>query len=298
MPILIPSWKKRVIMLVLTAALASYGCSGSSGGDGGGYYGVFVGISNYQVSAYNLNYADDDAIEIAQTLAAGANWDWGNIILLLNEEAGKTAIREAIFAMASRMSSDDHFVFYFSGHGTFGPDLPPFDEADGLEEYLVPNDALRGSTANDISDDELESWLAAIPGSNVAVITDASWSGGIFKSINRVKFISRSDEAVFSGPTGRGNFLKDIGRPGYIVITASDDHESPSESSILQHGVFTYYLLEGLMGDADANGNLSISVEELYDFSAPRVNAFQGSEGVHPQMRDLHPGQFDLLKMR
>ncbi len=78
-------------------------------------------------------------------------------------------------------------------------------------------------------------------------------------------------------------------------MTASDVHESPIESSLLGHGVFTYYLVEGLDGPADVNGNLNVSAEEAYNYAAPRSTAFY--QGMHPQLRDLHSGAFPLLEL-
>jgi uncharacterized caspase-like protein len=283
-----------LFLVCLVLCLTISGCS-SGGGDatGGIYHAVIVGVSNYQVSRFNLQYGDNDALDFNQVLLTGANWDRGRMTILLNGAATKEAIRDAIFTAAGRMGPDDFFVFFFSGHGTFGPDLPPIDEADGLDEYIAPHDALESSFSLDIRDDELDNWLHSIPGANVCLIADSSFSGGLFKGTQRVKFIARPwHEEQWDGRRPDGT-LKDVNWPRSIVLTASDDDESPIESPVLGNGVFTYYLVEGLEGPANVSGNSFISAEEAYGYAAPRSTAFFG--GMHPQMLDSHPGQYRLI---
>ena len=281
---------RLAVLLVLSTGLLFGGCSGI-GGVEGNYYAVIVGVSLYQVSKWNLNYADDDAIDFRNVILTGENWDPGRITMLLNGQATRAAIQNAIFNMAARMGPDDYFVFFFSGHGTFGPDFAPVDEPDGLDEFLVPHDSLETVWDLDIRDEELENWLLAVPGSNVAVILDSSFSGGMSKGTHRVKSISRPwNEEQTSTPR---HGMRDIGNSGYVVITASQPHESPIETSILGNGVFTYYLVEGLYGPANVDGNGFISTEEGYNYSAPRSTAFYG--GMHPYMKDLHSGQYKLV---
>jgi uncharacterized caspase-like protein len=211
--------------------------------------------------------------------------------LLLNSQATKAGIRDAIFATAGRMGPDDFFVFFFSGHGTWGPDFPPVDEVDGLDEFLIPHDALEFSFANDIRDDELENWLGAVPGNNVCVIIDSCFSAGLFKAKDGVKFFFRpwhEGREILS----TDGIAKDVLRPGYVVMTSSDDNESSVEASVLQNGVYTFFLVEGLMGPASADGSF-ISAEQGHNYAAPRSTAFYPE--MHPQILDMHPGPYKLI---
>jgi uncharacterized caspase-like protein len=284
-----------MVVLVIAVILIMAGCS--SGGDGepgsGRYFAVIAGVSLYQLSSINLNYADDDAVDFFNNINTGVNWDPGRITLLLNSQATKSAIRDAIFDTASRMGPDDFFVFYFSGHGTYSNfDVSPIDESDGTDEYLVPHDAQRGSIANLIRDDELDNWLSAVPGNNVCVICDSSFSGGMFKAKYGVKFFLQpwhEDTETFLRSDG---ITKDVRRPGYIVMTASDDDESPIETSALRNGVYTFYLVEGLMGPANTGGN-SISAQEAHDYAASKSTAFWPE--MHPQILDLRGSPYKLI---
>ncbi len=279
--------------VVLVAAACGNLLTGSDS-DGGGNRAVLVGISQYQVPSFNLRYADDDALDYFDALVRGSNWSPGDITVLLNSAATKSAIESAIAGTGSGLSSGDKFVFFFSGHGTTGPDQPPIDEGGGVEAYLAPHDALSNSFANDISDDELETWLSALPTNNILVVLDASFSGGFTRGRPvpgaRLKYIDRGATAV--QPGGIDGMTKDLNRSGWIAQTASAANESPLESSVLQNGVFTFYMVEGMLGPANPDGD-RISAQQAFAYAAPRATAFYS--GQHPQQTDNRGSPFTLV---
>jgi uncharacterized caspase-like protein len=58
-------------------------------------------------------------------------------------------------------------------------------------------------------------------------------------------------------------FLDRIARAkGRIILTASGANEVSGEDDKLKHGVFTYFLLEGLRGEADTDKDGMITVDE------------------------------------
>jgi hypothetical protein len=278
---------------VLTACNKSP--TGSSGG-GGVNRAVVVGISQYRVPSFNLSYADDDALDYFNALVQGSNWSPGEVTVLLNGQATRSGIINAIENVGGSLNSNDKFVFYFSGHGTFGPDLDPIDEADGLDEYIVPHDALSNSAANNIRDDELEVIIRGLPTNNVLVVLDSSFSGGMIKAgprpSGKVKFV---DQGLMIGAEIRrpDGMFKDLDvAPGVITQTASQANESPQESSALRNGVFTYYLVEGMLGPADPNGD-SITAQEAFSYAAPRATAF--NSGQHARQQDNRGSPYTLV---
>ena len=56
-----------------------------------------------------------------------------------------------------------------------------------------------------------------------------------------------------------------------MIISASGPNEVSLELPELGHGVFTYYLLEGLRGKADRNGDGVVTVSELYEYVEEQV---------------------------
>ncbi|MGV2333049.1 MAG UNVERIFIED_CONTAM: hypothetical protein LVR18_02625 [Planctomycetaceae bacterium] len=69
------------------------------------------------------------------------------------------------------------------------------------------------------------------------------------------------------------------------MLTSCDEAESSLEAPDLQHGLFTHWLLAGLSGAADTNGDAVVTMDELYDLvrqQVPQSAAWYGHiEGRH-----------------
>lgn len=273
------------IVLVLLAVSFCSGCSELLTGDsdtGRKNWAVVVGVADYQESSYDLQWADEDALDLYDALRHSKYWDADKITLLTNSSATKDGIRSAIAALSKRISADDYFVFYFSGHGSIGPDQPPLDEGDGLDEYLAPYDAMPNSTAHDLSDDELEVLLSALPTNNILVILDTGFSGGTTRGngSGKEKAFVRTNVGAHRSTEGMTN---DLSRPGYLLLTAAQAGQPALESNQLRNGVFTYYFVEGLQGSANP-GKKNVSAQQAFEYAAPRANAF--AAGQMPQLVD------------
>lgn len=120
---------------------------GNSGGDdtgnGGGVeitgqkYAVVIGISDYEGTSNDLNYADDDAIDWANYLESIGY----TVYLLLDREATAQAIEDAINWLISVVDEPgDGVVFAYSGHGyydrTYGSMIISTDMVGITQGYL------------------------------------------------------------------------------------------------------------------------------------------------------------------
>jgi uncharacterized caspase-like protein len=84
---------------------------------------ILIGISQYSDSDVNcLAYADEDVRTFHKMLTNYAGYNSANIALLLNHEATKRRITDAITNMVKQSQKKplDHVIFMFAGHG-----LPP-----------------------------------------------------------------------------------------------------------------------------------------------------------------------------
>jgi len=54
-------------------------------------------------------------------------------------------------------------------------------------------------------------------------------------------------------------------------MTASQNDQISSSSPDLQHGIFSYYLMKGMEGDADANRDGRITLGEMQAYLAENV---------------------------
>ena len=237
-------------------------------------WGVVVGIAGYESSSLDLKWGDEDALAFYDMLRRAKNWEPDKITLLTNSSATKEAIKSAIGGLAKRVGSDDQVVFYFSGRGSFAPDQPPFDEGDGLDEYLLPFDAVPGSPARDLSDDELEELFSALPTNNVLIILDTGFSTS--RPSGREKSLVRTGSRA-RRPRGIDGMAHDLARPGFVFVSSAQAGESGNESSQLRNSVFTYFLIEGLRGAANPGKN-SITVQQAFQYAAPRTTSYASGQ--------------------
>jgi hypothetical protein len=269
------------------------------------YYAVICGIADYIGNANDLNFTDDDAIDFRNALLIRPNWNDNNIRMLIDQAATKNNIHSAIQNIAEVADEDDVFVFFFSGHGTTGPDVPPYDETDGLDEYLCT------VNGEDISDDELGDWLKALPTQNYTVLLGSCFSGGHALGDAAVLGLGTAVSApgdgfaadLVPGPSDPDQPVPlDLDDNGYgVVLTAADEGEFAWETSEFENTVFVYYLLEAMAntGDVDTDLNEWISAEEFFTYIKPRATAWAESKGFydtqHAQIYDGHPGELDFL---
>jgi uncharacterized caspase-like protein len=68
----------------------------------------------------------------------------------------------------------------------------------------------------------------------------------------------------------------------------------------LGHGLFTYYLLQGLNGAADLNHDGIVSLQELYEYVEQQVTQKSRAMGgnQHPVMKGELEGVIPLMKVR
>ncbi len=307
-----PQYRYSPIPLVINHAPSITLLTPSAGGQrnlwetvpsGVNYWAVVAGVADYE-NINDLEFTDDDARDFKEVLLAyGVPED--HIMLLIDAQASKEGIRSAIQWMAENASPEDITIFFFSGHGTNGPDEEPIDEDDGYDEYICPYDMTYDlSTA--IRDDELSSWIFALP--NPIVILDTCYSGGMIRVLTEgltSKFfnIPGVSSPQVSSPDGMAQDLlrvrsKDLYEiPGCVVLAATSADETGFEDFFLEHGVFTYFLLESggwspegitTPGPADADSNGNLSVTEVFQYTQPRVIQYElenyGEPWVqHPQ---------------
>jgi uncharacterized caspase-like protein len=225
-------------------------------------WAAVIGISEYQSHPIRpLRYADRDAEAFYNYLttpldSGGRGASQANIRKLINKDATRLNIVEAIKDFMKSAIEEDVVIIYFAGHGAPDPSRPdvPF-----LLAY--DSDLLRlASTAVEMKEiyDAIRYYIKA---KKVIVFADACHSAGISGDIAErgqanVELVNR--------------FLEEIARAGNSVLTfsASEASEFSQESPLWGggHGVFTYYVLEGLKGKANTDSDPIVRLGELVDY--------------------------------
>ncbi len=252
-------------------------------------YAVIIGISKFQDSNISpLKYTVPDARAFYDfiTSSRGGNFDKSKVKLLLDREATKVNIEDALKSfLPKNAGKDDMVVLFFAGHGIPETDLTGRSD-DGMEKYLVPTDAdLDRVAATCVPMSIFSEVFSSIRSKRVIFFIDSCFSGGgagkgDVPDVLKRTFSSR--KMGLRGVTLTPGFLKQLteGPQGYgkVLITASQANEQALELPELGHGLFTYYLLEALSGDAD-NGDGYVTLKETYDYLEDRVAMRSRKEG-------------------
>ena len=84
---------------------------------------------------------------------------------------------------------------------------------------------------------------------------------------------------------------------GFVVLAASTAHQKAYEVHEYQHGLFTYFLIKGLSGDADADENGVISVEDIRNYVLHQISQWnmQNHKRQEPTYRAEGIGEIILV---
>jgi Caspase domain len=248
-------------------------------------YAVVVGINDYS-RLPKLKYAVNDAREFYRLLTETNGIPAHNITLLLNEEATIKNLRSALgTGLRAAAGPDDMVIIFFAGHGTAEADSENQD-GDGLEKYLIAYDTQPDdlySTA--IPMREISYIFKRIKSNRLIFISDACYSGAAGGRTVNITGVRSRIEDEFLARIVQGN--------GKIIITASAANEVSVEKDDLQHGVFTYYLIEALKGAADTDRDGAVTVDEAYRYVSEKVPHATGQE-QHPVKKGFIEGSLIL----
>ena len=236
-------------------------------------YGIVIGVATYaDPRIEDLTYAATDAIFFAQSLQEQSDVSPSRITLLTNDEATRAAVEQAFTGIAAITRPEDKVIIYFSGHGASVPDLNG-DEADGdgNDEAFLPYDAAKGDLSSYIIDDDLGEWIARIPANQVALFLDSCYSGGQAKAL---------DEGTLGKKGPSDSIAKDVltdATPQQLreILAACQPSQLAWENRGLQHGVFTYFVLQGMADNsADTNGDAKVSFRELGAYVTDKLSSW------------------------
>jgi len=227
-------------------------------------YAVIVGIARYADTAggvTSLQFADRDAKDFQEFLLSpdGGSFPKDHVRILLNEDATAQNVRSALFTFLTKAQPQDQVVLYVAGHGAPDPNDP-------RNLYLLTYD----TKLDDMGGTAFPMWqlqdvfTRVLKAKRVITFADTCHSYG-FSGERRGK---KSNNLVNQYVAKAAN---DSDR---AVITASDISQLSYESDKWGggHGVFTFFLLKGLQGEADFNKDGTVSAGELFAFIHDNVD--------------------------
>ena len=149
--------------------------------------------------------------------------------------------------------------FYYAGHGS--PDIKE------NKMYLIPyNGDPNYASLTGYELGRLYDQVAELGASSVTIFLDACFSGAN-RNNEMLLADARPIYVEVEGPTAKGNVS---------VFAAATGKQISSAWPEKKHGLFTYFMLKGLRGEADRNADREITLDELSQYITGNVSETAG----------------------
>ena len=210
---------------------------------------LLIGINRYK-AVPGLQGSVNDVETMREILVSRWGFQPRNIAMLTDENATRAAVLAALNALVQAAGPADSVYFHYSGHGSQVQDLNG-DEADGLDETIVPQDG-RSGDVRDIVDDELDTIFSRLRARSAIIVLDSCHSGTATRGLqihtrsipqdNRVELYRAGATAVST----RG--IVPFRKSRFVVMGGAAANEEALDGEVdgRYHGFFTYSLARAL----------------------------------------------------
>jgi Caspase domain len=262
-------------------------------------WALLVGIDQYP-SFSKLSGCVNDVRVLRETLVGPFEFPEQQVTVLLDEQATRAGILEAMNDLAGTVGKDDVVVFHYSGHGSRMTDREG-DEADGMDETIVPYDSSRKDENRDITDDEIYEWLLRLTAKtpHITLIFDCCHSGTIVRDAfgEQSRWVEDDERPIDQLPPSPISDVtrslltaatREVGASGwlplgerYVLLAGCSSSESSYEVKAgegeVRHGALTFFLHQELRRIGSGATYL-----DVFEKVAPRVTALYPRQ--HPQL--------------
>ena len=233
--------------------------------------GVVIGIENYQYVP-DATYAYNDAEVFREYLAETLGFKKQKIKIATNSKATQAELNKLLgsngWLSRNVVKGKSDIVVYFSGHGIANQK----DKSTGILPFDVDPNYSVGLPLKKLYKD-----LNAMGAKSVTVYLDACFTG----QTRDAKMLIADARPIIILP-------KEQDIPDKVnVLSAASGSQISGAIKEKEHGLFTYYVLRGLSGDADTNQDKFVKLKELSDYVTKNVKeqaALNGREQF-PQLR-------------
>ncbi|MEK6616434.1 MAG: caspase family protein, partial [Bacteroidota bacterium] len=224
----------------------------------GKYYALIIGVNKYKGTWTPLQNAVNDAKAIETMLKTKYKFDIFKT--LYDEQATRAAIIDAFDMLGKNAKPEDNVFIYYSGHGEFKQELN--------KGFWVPVDAAGSSTANYISNGDLQTYLGGIKSKHTLLVADACFSGDIFRG-NTISVPFEESE----------KYYKEVHGLASRQAMTSGGIEPVMDGGKDGHSVFAYYFLKTM----NENQSKYMDVGQIYNkVKIPVINNSAQSPKLAP----------------
>lgn len=216
-------------------------------------WALLIGINEYQ-SMGKLKYCREDAEGLAKVLVHGARFPSEQVIVLSDSasepqnQATYGNIRRRVKQFTELPEKDDTILLFFAGHG---------EMIDG-EAYLMPVDGEKDPESA-IPLNWVKEQLLPCKAKTKLLVLDMCHSGSA---------------------RGVGGIAPSLAQgTGLIVLASCEEDQISHPGEEVGHGVFSRYLIDGLRGMADSDGDKAITQLELFEYVKTQMSRWSFRTG-------------------
>lgn len=228
-------------------------------------FALVVGVGKYKKDGITpLKYASADAEAVRDYLYSVGGFPKENIELVTDASATLAEFNGKLGRLKRNVRKDSLVVVYFSGHGVADNNGVPYLLLHDSDQNIVEDTGYAVS--------KLKNQLNQLPTKNILVALDACYTG---------------DGVKQEGMKGLVRVEKDTTQTSAVILNASRETQASWEYPDKSHGIFTYFMLKGMRGVADKNGDGYVDVQELFNYL---------EQEVPPIARQKHGAQQEPVK--
>ena len=234
---------------------------------------VVIGIENYQYVP-DATYAYNDAEVFREYLSETLGFKKQKIKIATNSKATQAELNKLLssngWLSRNVIKDKSDIVVYFSGHGIANPK----DQSTGLLPFDVDPNYSVGLPLKKLYSD-----LSKLGARSITIFLDACFTG----QSRDAKMLIADARPIIILPK-KNQIPENIN-----ILSAASNSQISGAIREKEHGLFTYYLLRGLSGDADLNKDSAIKLKELSNYVSMNVKeqaALNGREQI-PQLKSI-----------
>ncbi len=198
----------------------------------GRYYALLIAVQDYADGAVSdLNHPVSDALRLKDILIRNYTFAPRNVIFMENPD--RSQVIGKFEELSRKVTNRDNLLIFYAGHGYWDEKL--------TQGYWLPRNASKSSKASWLSNSTIRDYIRGIRTKHTLLISDACFSGGIFKT-----------RSAFSGAPRAITELYKL--PSRKAMTSGTMKEVPDRSA------FLHYLTKRLQ----ENPKKHLSSEQLF----------------------------------
>jgi hypothetical protein len=254
-----PNLKVRVLQSIVFFVLVSVAfiANEAASAEPAKHWAVLIGCERY-AKAPPLKFTLNDVRVLSTTLTSRGSYDPQNLLLMTDEESQselqsvKKNLLTKIPEFFERISPGDSVLVYFTGHG--------FRDSSG-KLYLAPLDVDPSDPASTgIAVEWLRQQIANCKASFKLLVLDACHAGS-----------EKGEDDSKSASFGEKDLETFSSLEGVMTLASSTSEEKSQIWYEKQQSLFSYWLNQGIKGNADGDADGTVDFGELYKYVSENV---------------------------